>query len=269
MKILILGAGFVGLHLFHDLKKNHPVTCTVRTLEKQLAYQEQGIPTKIFNLDDLTSYLPVLIDQEIVIIAVSAKDQNYRDCYLKLASNIKKIAHELNSLKQIIVLGTTAVYEESKGNTVQEFDQLNEKEEKPKVLVETENTYLGISRVSCCIFRLGEIYGYERSLERKIHQLASKEIPGDGEQFSNLIHVDDIVSAVNFAIDHNLNGIYNLVCDDHLKRKDLYQTLCKKYACLMPIFNPNRISHHGKNKIVSNEKIKNLGFKLKHPHLLI
>ena len=269
MNIGIIGTGFVGYHLYQNLKDNHDCLCSVKSKESFDRLTKINVPTTILNSSDPDS-INIFIDRDILVISVAAKNEDYNSTYLNLAKNIHQAYKNFLHLKQIIVISSTSVYLENKGNLVTEDSPLNFHEEKPKILIETENTYLNLKKfgIKVCILRLGEIYGSERYLKSKLQKIQNQNIPGDGTQFANLIHIEDITNAINFAISSNLDGIFNLVCDDHPTRKALYETLSKKYNYHIPLFRPDLLSYHGKSKIVSNQKIKSLGLNLVHPHIV-
>jgi len=268
LKVVIIGAGFVGLQVYNLIHRDHQVVVTTRSEQKQTEFIAQGVPAAVFHSQDLNTYFPLLASADCLVVGVAAGMDDYRKTYLDLARRIVDHAPMMPLLQQIVVMSSTSVYAESSGRLIDERGQLESNQENPKILIETENTYLELSqRLRVCIFRFGEIYGLTRSLKHKLSSLQGKEVPGDGSNRSNLIHVDDCARAIQFAISQQLSGLYNLVCDDHFTRRELYQSLAKKYQLAMPHFDPHRKSHHGKSKIVDNRLIKSMGFELKYPHL--
>lgn len=267
MNIAIIGAGFVGLHAFYVLKEQYNCLCTVRSENHLQILKDEKVPCEILNSQLPETIEKVLFNKDVAIISVAPSIDSYEATYLDLAKNIASLILKLPKLKQIIVLSSTSVYAEFQGNHVKEHSLLATSEEKPNILIQTEKVYesLQSSNLKICIFRLGEIYGKERSFKIKLEKLQGKEIPGTGMQFVNMIHIDDITHALRFAIETKLYGTYNLVCDDHPTRSKLYEEICKKNNFKLPIFQPKMASHHGKNKIVTNDKIKSLGYLFIHP----
>ncbi len=266
MNIGIIGTGFLGLNAFFKLHKLHHVICSVRSQESLNRLLELEIPAFILKSDAIETFHPHLDQADILIISVAPSDQSYEDTYLKLALNLTRAISKLKNLKQIIYISSTSVYKESDGNLVDESSPLNDSDEKSIILIKTEKTLQALSAfgIKVCVVRLGEIYGKERSLKQKAITIQGKTLPGDGKQKANLSHIDDIVHMIQFAIEHSLEGVYNLVSDAHPTRMELYQMLCDKYQLAMPKFDPKLPSHHGKNKEVANEKIKSQGLTLIH-----
>jgi len=87
-------------------------------------------------------------------------------------------------------------------------------------------------------------------------------MPGAGNEPTNNIHLDDIVAAIAFCLDHSLKGIYHLVDDDHPIRKELYSSLCQLINLPSPVWNLDP-SETTKGYKVSNQKIKEEGFRFK------
>ena len=114
--------------------------------------------------------------------------------------------------------------------------------------------------LNVCIYRLGEIYGPGRWIEERLKRSYQKKFSGDGSPYTNLIHLNDIVSAVNLAINQNLQGIYNLCNDFHIPRRDFYDLLCKKHNIPTIQWDDQLATPHGGNKRVDNQKMKETGF---------
>jgi nucleoside-diphosphate-sugar epimerase len=268
MKIGIIGTGFVGFHTYQALKNDYNCICTVQSAESYERLKSQNIPVFRVNGSDPSTFHPALDDCSVFIIAVAPRGRDYKSTYLDLAKNLFKEKNRFHALKQIIVISSTSVYLESQGSIVDETSPLNHAESNPKILIETEKTYQNFSNdVRISILRLGEIYGKERNLKEKLLSMQQKRLPGDGSQFTNIIHIDDIVSAITLCIQQHTNEVFNVVCDDHPTRKAFYTKLCQKYGFQMPIFDPTLFSSHGRNKLVSNNKIKQFGWIQHHPQI--
>ncbi|MGM0457396.1 MAG: SDR family NAD(P)-dependent oxidoreductase, partial [Cyanobacteriota bacterium] len=105
--------------------------------------------------------------------------------------------------------------------------------------------------------------------DRIYRHWAGQTRPGDGSRPSNWIHLDDIVGAMAFAQDQGLAGIYNLVDDDHPPTREVVEAVCQTYQ-LPPVTwdgsEPATVRYSGK---LSNQKIKDAGYELIHPHRII
>ncbi len=97
-------------------------------------------------------------------------------------------------------------------------------------------------------------------LKDRLKRSYQKKFSGDGSPYTNLIHLNDIVSAVNLAINQNLQGIYNLCNDFHIPRRNFYDLLCKQHNIPTIQWDDQLAAPHGGNKRVDNQKMKETGF---------
>jgi nucleoside-diphosphate-sugar epimerase len=261
--VLIIGCGYVGTYVGLALQSKHSVVVSARS-ESTLCNLRQIFPfvehLDTSNLDELAE----AVDQhEIIIITLAAKDINfYESTYLETAKNLKAILENNKSVKQILYTSSTSVYGEHEGRLVDESTPLLTSSFQGKILVDTEETLLSLNadKRKVVVFRLGEIYGPGREITSRILNYQDKPAPGDGGFPTNMIHVEDITRAMSYAIEHKLQGVFNLVDDEHMTRKELYHVLCMQANLPQVRWDPSLKTHHSSNKIVSNAKIKNAGF---------
>lgn len=229
----ILGAGYVGL----------------RAAE---AFREAGYAVSLYSRQIKPGFLlwPGTIPSSLttILFAVAPDSpESYKETYLHNSQILAKSA-----VKKILYTSSTSVYGEYHGKPVQEDSPLLPLNEKSQILIDTEKTLLNSDK-EVLIYRLGEIIGPGRELGKR---LKSRPIlAGTGENIVNLSDVTDICRALIFALEHNLNGIYNLVSDFHPTRKELYDLIEPGLT-----WDKARSSPHGGNKLVSSEKLKQAGF---------
>jgi nucleoside-diphosphate-sugar epimerase len=264
MKIGIIGCGYVGSATARALKADgHHISVTTRNPHR--IAELQSISHEIFPIDiDSPSYFrDFLRQQEVVILTVAPlRGTDYASTYLKTA---QQVVHEMPStLQQLIYTSSTSVYGECGGSWVNETTHPNPSNPSTQVLLDTENHLLR-APTNVCILRLSEIYGPGRPFES--HVTSRTTFPGTGNNFTNLIHLEDIVAALRFAIQRKLVGIYNLSSDFHPTRKELYDTISDRLGLQRVNWDPSIKSIHGGNKRVDATKIKTLGFKINHQSL--
>ena len=97
--------------------------------------------------------------------------------------------------------------------------------------------------------------------------MVNKDLSGTGQELTNHIHIDDITNAIEFCVLKEIEGVFNLVNDDHPCRQKLYSDISKTMKLSEPQFGGSSTNRHFINAIVSNEKIKSFGYKFKNPHL--
>ncbi len=119
-----------------------------------------------------------------------------------------------------------------------------------------------------CILRLGGIFGPDRELLKIYSRVAGTTLPGDGNEPANWIHLDDIVGAVEFARLHRLQGIYNVVNDANLLRREIIDKVCETHHLPKVAWDSSQQSTRLFNAKVSNQKIKDAGFKLIRPEMI-
>ena len=269
MKILIIGSGYVGSSLAKDLQKHCYVTVTTRSEDRLDELQSKLQNVEILDTEDVSKLCSLLEDKDAIIITVAAKSsKDYERAYLKTAKNLSKaLKSSKNSVKQIIYTSASSVYGDQCGNVTEESSPLKAKTSCGKILIETEKTLLSLQTNSTkvCIFRLSEIYGPGREVSQRVKTLSELSAPGTGLNPTNMIHIDDINSAIIFALKNSLSGIYNLTDDEHIERKEMYDFVSEKFSLPLVVFDETKTSIHSGNKILSNKKIKKTGYKFVHP----
>ena len=102
-----------------------------------------------------------------------------------------------------------------------------------------------------------------------IQRAAGQQVPKNGNAVPAWSGILDITQGVAFAFRHNLRGIYNLVDDMQLSRRELSTLICDRDG-LPPVLwghsEPN--GSRMLNARVSNRKIKDAGFRFSSPSML-
>lgn len=259
MKIVIIGCGYVGKAVAKFWKnEGHVLTASTRFPAKITEIQPYVHDVKV-----LTSFniAEILQDQDVALLSMAPDPHSdYESTYLKTAESV--VSHLPLSLKQILYTSSTSVYGEHEGREVNEDTPPRPNNPNGNILLQTEEILMqaASSRLHVCILRLGEIIGPGRTLHERLQRLAGKSMPGTGENMTNFSPLNDIVSGLNFAMTHSLNGIYNLCNDVHLRRRELYNRICEEEALPEIQWNPSQQNPHAGNKIVNSQKIKSLGF---------
>jgi nucleoside-diphosphate-sugar epimerase len=197
--------------------------------------------------------------QDCLLLAMAADSlNNYETTYLNTAINVAKSCDSFT--KHILYTGSTSVYGDHQGSLVDESTLPLPTNMQAQILLKTEEMLLNIPSTNVCIYRLGEIIGPGRQIVDRLKNLKRKTLPGNGGAPCNLIELQEIVLALDFALKHQLKGIYNLCNDLHLSRRELYAQLCHEYDLPAVLWDPSLPKIHGGSKIASNQKIKLEGF---------
>lgn len=270
MKVVIIGGGYVGKRVAKALiDKGKRAIVTTRNPEKKESLEEEGFETLLLSTFDKEELKQAVkgIDAVVLCVAPSSQD-TYERTYFRSAENLKEALSAANPTCQVVYTSSTSVYGDRKGEVALEGDPLTPKTPQGEVLCKTEETLLSMSHDrDVCIFRLGEIYGPGRELEKRLRKMAPGPFPGDGTSHANLSHIDDIVKGILFALDKRLTGVFNLCSQEHPTRKELYEKICDIEELPQVQWDPGTTSHHGGDKIVSSGKLIRKGFVFKHPNL--
>ena len=166
----------------------------------------------------------------------------------------------------ITYLSSAGVYGDKAGQTINELSPPDLTDATNALLVRAETTVLSLNSAStqACVLRLGGIYGPGKDIPGYIRSASGQQVPKNGNNVNAWIHFLDILRGVSFAYERRLQGIYNLVDDMQLSRRELSNELCDAEG-LAPVIweNHNRDGARVFNARVSNARLKNLGFSLK------
>ncbi|WGV24832.1 SDR family oxidoreductase [Halotia branconii] len=273
MNIAIIGCGYVGCAVaqYWQQKMTFIITATTTTPERVPKLQAVAQKVVVTQGNDQVKLKLLLQDQDIVLLSVGAKGLNYyQDAYINTAKTLVSVLQDIPSIKQLIYTGSYSVYGDQNGAWVDEEIPANPTNINGEILRETEEILLAASseNLRICILRLGGIYGPNRELVKIFSKVPGTTRPGNGDDVTNWIHLDDIVAAIEFVRQNRLQGIYNLVDDAHLTSRELLDTLLAKYSLPQLTWDSSIKSNRSYNATVSNQKIKAAGYKLIHPQMI-
>ncbi|MEI6242359.1 MAG: NAD-dependent epimerase/dehydratase family protein [Chlamydiota bacterium] len=268
--VAIIGCGYVGtsLALFWK-KKNYNITATVSQV-KQSKTLSKIIPKTIIAKGTDKSIIEKLIaENDIILLTVSTSfSQNFENTFLRTAQTLRQAALQSKQSKTLIYTSNCIVYGEHKGQWVDEKSPLHPITEQSKILIETEKTLLSLQekKWKVCVFRLGEIYGPNREISKTVKQLDQQVLPGKGNQYTNMVHRDDVIASVDYSLSYHLEGVYNIVDDDHPTKAELYDEISNRLFLPKITWDPTLTKIDHGNQRVSNHKIKASGYTFLHPH---
>lgn len=267
-KTAILGCGYIGMGLLKLWKnKKDQLIVTTTTQEREQELQALASEVKVLRANDESNLYELLKKCNRLIICISAKhSSSYREAYLQTAETIKKVLEKTPPLKHLIYTSSTSVYGDHNGNWVTEDSPLFSMGENNEILKQTEFIYLyKIKKPSLVtIFRLSGIYGPQRDHVRRIKRMNNTFSAKTKNDYVNFIHQEDIVRAIDWAIENSLSGIYNLSADDHPTKESFYKSITKENNVSPISWKDIPPSFHSGNKRISNEKIKQKGFAFLH-----
>lgn len=272
MNIAIIGCGYVGTAVArHFYPLGNVVTTTTTTPARLQELEAISDRVVVVKGNDASALKSVLENQDTVLLSVGAKGNPYEEVYLQTAKTLVSVLAENSSVIQVLYTGSCAVYGDKKGAWVDEDSLVEPTNEKGEILSKTEQILLSVSSqdLRVCILRLGGIYGPGREIIKIFSRVSGMTRPGDGSAIANWVHLEDIVRAIAFACEQRLQGIYNVVDDEKITRKQMLDRLFAKHNLPNVIWDASIQNTGSYNARVSNQKIKEVGYQLIHPQRLL
>jgi nucleoside-diphosphate-sugar epimerase len=271
MNAAILGCGYVGRAVASAWQENSDLNVTVTTTTAEKIPQLEAIADRaiVWKSPDREGLKSILRNCNTVLLSIGARYASYADTYLQAAESLTSILAEMPHIKQVIYTGSYAVYGDRQGEEVVESSPLMPATENGEALAKTEQVLLSAMTENCrvCLFRLGGIYGPDRELVKIFSRAAGTTRAGTGNEITNWIHLDDIVGAIEFARQHQLSGIYNLVDGAHLTGRELLDRIMDKHNLPRVTWDASQPSLRAYNAKVSDRKLAQAGYQLKYPDL--
>ena len=276
MKIAIIGAAYTGLataKYFKSLGHNISVTTTKESRREEL--EEVADKVTVMFGSDQDKMKELLVDQEILILTVAGgmveKDGKtimdpdlYKDAYVGTAESVVNAIGADSSLRQIIFTSSLNAYGDGGGaDEITEEIEANPLNPFQEVYVTTEGLLRGLEndQLGVCIFRTGTIHGPGREWKNQLAQMSGQKIPFDGSSDAMIVHRDDVVRAIEMAINKNLNGLYNLFNEVKTSKAEFFAQVCDEQG--LDHVEWLNLSPGPKN--VSNQKIKDAGLMFLDP----
>ena len=276
MKIAIIGAAYTGLataKYFKSLGHNISVTTTKESRREEL--EEVADKVTVMFGSDQDKMKELLVDQEILILTVAGgmveKDGKtimdpdlYRDAYVGTAESVVNAIGSDSSLQQIIFTSSLNAYGDGGGaDEITEEIEANPLNPFQEVYVTTEGLLRGLEndQLGVCIFRTGTIHGPGREWKNQLAQMSGQKIPFDGSSDAMIVHRDDVVRAIEMAINKNLHGLYNLFNEVKTSKAEFFAQVCDEQG----LAHVEWLNLSPGPKNVSNQKIKDAGLMFLDP----
>lgn len=232
-KMSLIGLGWFGEALAHELKDQNEIYGTTRSDEKIQSLKKQNIFAEKLNFPDSPS--EKLLSSDVIILNIPPfQDQLtwFKRWKWNLASHV-------------IFISSTSVYGKNTGK-VDEATTPDPDSESGKYLMQEENWINTFPHFT--IIRFGGLIGKDRHPGKSLS--GRKNISG-GNSPVNLIHLQDCIGFTKLVIEKKLSGeIFNLVHPQHPTRADYYSTYCLKNQLPLPEFSAEEIPF----KIVTSRK---------------
>lgn len=268
--VVIIGCGYVGKAVAQRWRPSLTVTATTTSLPRLAELETLAHRAVLLRGDDAPTLRSLLHDQHTVLLTVGAPNADaYEATYLTTAKTLVSVLADCPAVRQIIYTSSYAVYGDREGAWVDETTPVAPANRNGEILAATEQILLSAAsdRRAVCVFRLGGIYGPGRELIKIYRRAAGTTRPGNGEDAANWIHLDDIVGAIDFAHQHQLSGIYNLVSTVPLTTGELLQRVMAAHNLPPVTWDASQSSLRPYNARVSNQKLRDSGYQFVYPEI--
>jgi nucleoside-diphosphate-sugar epimerase len=277
MRVLIVGCGYVGLALGHEMvEQGHEVFGLRRSAAADEQLKAAGVTpmhADITRPETLTS-LPRNFDWVVNCAASGGGGvEDYRRLYLEGTRNLIEWL-DSSPPRKYVYTSSTSVYGQDDGSLVAESDPVAPTTETGRVLVETENLLRAAAagkKFPTVILRVAGIYGPDRGFWLRQFLRNEARIEDNGDRFLNMIHRDDVVGCIIAALKNGRPGeIYNAADDKPVSQLEFFGWLASALGKAMPPSAPadsNILRRRGvTNKRVSNNRLKQqLEYQFKYP----
>ncbi len=264
-RVVFAGCGFLGdvaAGLF--LENGWRVLGLCATLETAARLASRPFPVRVADISRPLQAPGGWSCPDLVIHCASSGGgdaADYRAVYRDGLANLI----EAFAPSRVIFTGSTSVYDQQNGETVDEESPTRPQRETAKVLLEAESLALEAGGI---VARLAGIYGPGRSMFLRKFASGSAVLEAGGERFLNLIHRDDAAKALLHLADPLIPpGLYN-VCDNHPPtQRELYGWISGFFEKPMPPEGPvdPQRKRGLNNKRVSNQKLRSTGWAPNYP----
>lgn len=274
-RLLIFGAGFIGGAVAKAfLARGGTVTAVTRNREKASVLVEMGVEVVVGDIACGSWVSQITENQEFVLNCVSSGGgglDGYRRSYLEGTKTIVQWANETAQSGHFVYTGSTSVYAQGEGATVDESMGAESTDERAVILRETESCVKTWPK-RWTILRLAGIYGPQRHHLLNGLREGKNSVPGGAGTRLNLIHRDDVVMAILRMYERSqvsMNKVFNVVDDGRATKGEIVNWLCHQLDRDLPTFTGFAAPGRRKsmpNRIISNERLKaELGWAPKFP----
>jgi nucleoside-diphosphate-sugar epimerase len=270
-RVLIIGCGYVGLELGRQLvAADHKVFGLRRSAANVGELQAAGITPVVGDLTHPTTLdtLPGGFDWVVNTVSSSRGGlAEYRQVYREGTRNLIDWMRR-HPPAAFAYTSSTSVYGQTDGSWVDETSPTRPGTETGSVLVEVEQQLLEAARagqVPARLLRVAGIYGPGRGHLFRQFVHGEARLRGDGSRWLNMIHRDDVASALLAVLGSGLAGeIYNAADDEPVTERDFLRWLAENLG--RPLPGPGAEAERAArkrgltNKRVSNRKLRALGW---------
>ncbi|QDT13950.1 SDR family oxidoreductase [Alienimonas californiensis] len=238
---LILGCGYLGRRVAVRWQEaGHRVVCLTRSPETAAEFKRRGWEAVVGDVTDAAS-LEALPTPDVVLHAVGYDRSSDRSREEVAALGTENAWNSpAGGARRYIYISTTGVYGQTDGEWIDEESPTEPDSDGGRANLAAEQVvrsrFGGRSGVGV-VLRPSGIYGPGRVMRSAEQVRAGEPVRGRAEAWLNLVHVDDLASAVCLAADAAEPDDLYLVSDDRpLTRQEYYGLLAERFGGPPPTF---------------------------------
>ena len=276
MRLTIVGCGYVGMALARQCRLHSPLHELVLTTTRsdrceQLASHADHV--LVCDASQPDALHQVLQGADAAVFCLGPKGDRqvsaaeYRHTFIDSFRCLEQLLPRLPQLQQILYTSSCSVYGDSKGGWVDETTEVQPSDEHGQVLVETESlleTMGAAHSRRVCILRLAALHGPGRTLDQRFRGLAGQTRAGNGQRYTNWVHVEDAAGSLRTAIDQRWSGVVNVVNNEPIQLADLINGALQRQG-LAALTWDGEACVGGNDRRISNSRLQGLGYELLHP----
>ena len=267
----IIGCGYVGSAVALHMRNNGiEVTGTTTSPDRLGELCAVVDHPRIFKAGDPSADTSFLDQLDGLLIAMAPTTSTYEEDQYKAVYG-EAIPALVQAIQQrsgkqslhVTYLSSAGVYGDKAGQVVNELTPPDLSNPTNTLLADAESTVLTLnsSSVQASVLRLGGIYGPGKNIADYIRRASGRQVPKNGNHINAWVHLMDIIRGVDFAFQRRLQGLYNLVDDMQMTRRELSNALCDEDG-LPPVIWDNHARPDTRvfNARVSNARLRAMGF---------
>ncbi|MDB3907769.1 hypothetical protein N9355_09890 [Crocinitomicaceae bacterium] len=228
-KVVILGCGWLGQIVGEALvKKGSSVYGSFRRPEVAEKLEEIGIRGFELDFNESAKLSDAIVQDTTHVLVFITPSSSKRISYDALMTELLK---QFPKTVKVIFSSSTGVYPKEGGEYNESFDI---DPNLPNRLLPAENALRTLLGNRLNILRLAGLIGPKR---HPAYNLSGRELLSNGMNPINLIHANDIVSAIEWLLDNDYFGhTYNLVNPNHPSKNAYYSEAAEYFGVEPPKF---------------------------------
>jgi len=269
-RLVVFGAGYVGGAVVREaVRQGLYVTALTRNPLKVSGLAADGCEVVIDELASESWHRKISGGTDFVLNCVSSGGggvEGYHRSYIEGMQSILAWAKVSGGVGTLVYTSSTSVYPQTGGIRIDENAPTEGAGETAHILIDAENRLRGASPEAVrrwFILRLAGIYGPGRhSLLDQLRD-GESEMGGRGEHRLNLIHRDDIVTAVLAAFtsspEKTASDVFNLADNAAASKSEVVGWLAAQLGRAAPVFTGAAVAGRRAatpDRVIANDKIK-------------